>query len=66
MDKNNTLTLNEPALIDVGAAGKGLLVDGIAALLDDDYVIDASGDLLHHADASAVVGLEHPRWTQPK
>lgn len=53
-----------PLLVDVGAAGKGLLVDLVGAMLDDaglrEYVVDASGDLLHHATSAERVGLEDP------
>lgn len=56
------VTTREPVLLDVGAAGKGLLVDLIAALLDEagvgDYVIDASGDLIHRGTTAERVGLE--------
>ena len=58
-----TITTSQPVTLDVGAAGKGYAVDGIAALLDeyfDDYVIDASGDMRHKGIAKNVVGLEHP------
>lgn len=51
-----------PALLDVGALGKGRLVDLVAAVLSDvpgDLVIDAGGDM--RARGAAVrVGLEHP------
>ena len=51
-------------VIDVGAAGKGYLVDLIArALLDDgidEFVVDGSGDLRHRGAEPVVVGLEHP------
>jgi thiamine biosynthesis lipoprotein len=51
-------------LVDVGAAGKGYLVDLVARVLEDaginDYLIDASGDLLHKGDTPVRVGLEHP------
>ena len=60
------LTLARPALLDVGAAGKGYLVDIISALLDHDgitaYCVDAAGDMRHRAsrDYPLEVGLEHP------
>jgi len=59
-----TLTTTQPVLLDVGAAGKGYMVDIIAAILDEhsvrDYVIDASGDLRHKGTSENMVGLEHP------
>lgn len=59
-----TVTIKQPALLDVGAAGKGFLVDRTAELLEQrgyqQYVIDASGDICHKADADEVIGLEHP------
>lgn len=58
------LTNTEPVLLDVGAAGKGLLVDLIADVLDAQgvvaWTVDASGDLLHHAPEQLRVALEHP------
>lgn len=60
------LTMREPALLDFGAAGKGLLVDIIGKRLDAtglrSYVIDASGDILHRDvdEELIVVGLEDP------
>jgi FAD:protein FMN transferase len=58
------LITTAPITIDVGAAGKGYLVDTIAKLLDQhgvtDYVIDASGDLIHRGATTHIVGLEHP------
>jgi len=58
------LTTTAPVLVDVGAAGKGYLVDHVAAVLQDagieDYLIDASGDLLHRGETPVRVGLEHP------
>lgn len=53
----------EPVLLDVGAAGKGLLVDELAQILGrapGPFTIDASGDLLHRGDAPLRVALEHP------
>jgi len=58
------LTTSAPVLVDVGAAGKGYLVDLVAEVLRDggvdEYLVDASGDLLHHGDEPVRVGLEHP------
>ncbi|MGA8988470.1 FAD:protein FMN transferase [Aeromicrobium sp.] len=53
----------EPVTIDVGAAGKGLLVDLVADVLrpwDADVTIDASGDLLHRGSEPIRIALEHP------
>jgi thiamine biosynthesis lipoprotein len=59
-----TLTTSEPVVIDVGAAGKGYLVDIIAEMLLDagieEYIVDGSGDLVHRGDEPVRVGLEHP------
>ncbi|WP_449415891.1 FAD:protein FMN transferase [Ochrobactrum teleogrylli] len=53
-----------PLVIDVGAAGKGYLVDIVAGLLQgagiDAYVVDGSGDLIHAGSEPLAVGLEHP------
>jgi thiamine biosynthesis lipoprotein len=53
-----------PLVIDVGAAGKGYLVDIVAAILERAgvrrFVVDASGDLRHAGDDELRVGLEHP------
>lgn len=53
-----------PLVLDVGAAGKGYLVDIVGRLLDaagiDAFVIDASGDILHRGGTAIRVGLEHP------
>jgi FAD:protein FMN transferase len=58
------LTTTGPVLVDVGAAGKGYLVDLVAVVLRDsgvdEYLIDASGDLLHRGATPVRVGLEHP------
>ncbi len=62
-DGNRTLNTKQPVMIDVGAAGKGYLVDIIAAILTnysyDSFVIDASGDMVVH-DIKQTIGLEHP------
>ena len=59
-----TLTTRSPVLIDVGAAGKGYLVDLVGELLHEGgihtYVIDASGDLLVSGPEATAVALEHP------
>ena len=57
------LTTATPVLLDVGAAGKGYLVDLVSGLLADhgipEHVIDASGDLLTRG-VPLRVALEHP------
>lgn len=57
------LRLRHPALIDVGALGKGRLVDlvleAVAAGASGDIVVDASGDLAVRG-ATQLIGLEHP------
>jgi len=51
-------------LLDVGAAGKGYLVDLVSELLLElgvaTHVVDASGDLVARGATSEVVALEHP------
>lgn len=63
--KLNTLTTNSPVLLDVGAAGKGYLMDLLAEILESNgignYIIDASGDILHRADSPEIVALTDPR-----
>lgn len=57
------LTTIEPMLIDVGAAGKGLLVDQVASIVGQEvnqFTVDASGDLYHGGTAPLRVALEHP------
>lgn len=57
------LTLREPATIDVGALGKGRLVDLVHGLLaergHERIVVDAGGDLRANGEPIRV-GLEHP------
>ncbi|WP_424935231.1 MULTISPECIES: FAD:protein FMN transferase [Bacteria] len=57
------LVLSETAMIDVGAIGKGRLVDLVHALLRSrgygEVIVDASGDLAV-SGPSVRVGLEHP------
>jgi FAD:protein FMN transferase len=58
------LTTLRPITVDVGAAGKGYLVDLVAGVLRQhgvrEYVVDASGDMLHAGSDELRVGLEHP------
>ncbi|WP_426225391.1 FAD:protein FMN transferase [Pseudarthrobacter sp. DSP2-3-2b1] len=58
------LTTSAPLVLDIGAAGKGQLVDLVAAELRSSgvasFVIDASGDLLHSGPDPLQVALEHP------
>jgi len=58
------LTTSRPLVLDIGAAGKGQLVDLLAAELrasdEPEFVIDASGDLLHSGARAVDVALEHP------
>jgi thiamine biosynthesis lipoprotein len=59
-----TVTTTQPITLDIGAAGKGYLIDSLGSLLKrnniDEYVIDASGDLIHKGSSENIVGLEHP------
>ena len=52
-----------PITLDVGAAGKGYLVDLVSDLLDeagiDEHIVDASGDL-RSRDVPMRIALEHP------
>lgn len=65
--QGTVLTTTAPVVIDVGAAGKGQLADLLSARLQaagfGHHFIDASGDLLNAAPATAApvkVALEHP------
>lgn len=61
----STLTLGAPALIDVGAGGKGYLVDLVAGVLAEhgvaEHVVDAGGDLRAAVPEPLTVALEDPR-----
>ncbi|MDE8587952.1 FAD:protein FMN transferase [Arthrobacter sp. NQ4] len=58
------LTAGAPVVLDIGAAGKGLLVDLLAQELAaagvGGFVIDAGGDLLARGTGPVSVALEHP------
>lgn len=62
-ENEGMLTLRDPAMLDVGALGKGRLVDlvldVVAADVAGDLVVDASGDLAARG-APVRIGLEHP------
>lgn len=53
-----------PIVLDIGAAGKGYLVELVAETLRasgvQEFIIDASGDILHNHHTPDRVGLEHP------
>lgn len=58
------ITVTRPTVLDVGAAGKGQLVDLVSALLAElgspVHTVDASGDLRHSGPEPLRIGLEHP------
>lgn len=60
---SETLEVRHPALIDVGALGKGRLVDLVLEIVrtdvSGDVVVDASGDIATRGAAQRI-GLEHP------
>lgn len=62
--EGSALTTDVPLVLDIGAAGKGQLVDLLAAELrslgQNDFLIDASGDLLQSGPDPVEVALEHP------
>lgn len=61
-----TLTVRQPVLLDVGAAGKGYAVDIVSKLLQQhgvhQFCVDAGGDMYYANphDYSLQVGLENP------
>ncbi|MFP3578340.1 FAD:protein FMN transferase [Arthrobacter sp. SIMBA_036] len=59
-----SLTAKEPLVLDIGAAGKGQLVDLLGGLLVSagfsDFLVDASGDMLHSGRHPVTIALEHP------
>jgi thiamine biosynthesis lipoprotein len=63
----HALTTVRPVSIDVGAAGKGYLVDIVCGMLaeagHEEFVVDGSGDIRQRGAAAIRVGLEHPRDT---
>lgn len=62
--EGTTIVTRRPLVIDVGAAGKGYLVDLLSAPLQEAghtrFVVDGSGDLRHRGERATRIGLEHP------
>ncbi|MDQ4502036.1 FAD:protein FMN transferase [Sinomonas sp. ASV322] len=62
--EGTAVVLSRPGVLDIGAAGKGLLVDLLGSILAEAghpaFVVDGSGDILHAGLAPLRVGLEHP------
>ena len=57
------LTSHGSVLLDIGAIGKGYLVDMLSELVaaeHTDYVVDGSGDMRLRVDSPQIIGLEHP------
>ena len=60
------LVIKQPVILDVGAAGKGYLVDVISELIETagigSYVVDAGGDIRQRGikQGQDRIGLEHP------
>lgn len=54
------ITTQTPILFDFGAAGKGYLIDLVGEILQENFTIDAGGDILHRDESELRVGLEHP------
>jgi thiamine biosynthesis lipoprotein len=59
-----SISASAPVVLDIGAAGKGQLVDLLASVLRGagtaEFLVDASGDMLHSGAEPLRVGLEHP------
>lgn len=60
----HALTTVRPVSLDVGAAGKGYLVDIVSDMLEaaghEDFTVDGSGDIRRHGPTPIRVALEHP------
>lgn len=59
-----TIRSEQPVTLDVGAAGKGQLVDLVSAALHEagypEHTVDAGGDMLHRGSSPLRTALEHP------
>ncbi len=68
--ESSVLTTHKPIIIDIGAGGKGHLIDIVGLLMEEmdirSYTIDAGGDIRHRSreNASLRVGLEDPTDTE--
>ena len=62
--EGSVLHATEPVLIDVGAAGKGYLVDLVAQELTEaglsDFLVDGGGDIYRRGTDDHAIGLEDP------
>lgn len=62
--QNPNLTVTQPVMIDVGAAGKGYLVDLVSEIIESygitEYCVDAGGDIRHKGPKPLTIGLENP------
>ncbi len=57
---DNHITIKQPGLLDVGAVGKGYVIDQVASIIQsDDYIVDAGGDIRVGAQMKRI-GLENP------
>lgn len=60
------IEVKQPILLDIGAIGKGYLIDKVVTMLKNnghkEFVVDAGGDIYVHTDSNSpkVIGLEHP------
>lgn len=58
------LFVKEPVTLDLGACGKGYLIDLVSEVLEKEsiteYCIDAGGDMRQRGEETLRVGLEHP------
>lgn len=60
---DGVITTSEPVILDIGAAGKGLLVDLVEQIVgawSRQFSVDASGDIYYNFETPLRVGLEHP------
>lgn len=68
--KGLTLEVKKPVLLDLGAAGKGYLVDLVAEIIIAagvrSFCVDAGGDIAYYNNngESLRIGLEHPSETE--
>jgi thiamine biosynthesis lipoprotein len=60
------IELKKPVLLDIGAVGKGYLIDKVVTLMENsgqsEFVVDAGGDIFVHSQTNTpeIIGLEHP------